>query len=94
MPPKNRPGKELLLEEPSEMARGQVHKTTQTTAQVQTSGEPHPKIAKTRRPGEPAKQQTNQVEAPVMNTSTLNIQQQPQHQETEAQEDQQQDSDE
>jgi hypothetical protein len=34
------------------------------------------------------------VELPVMNTSTLSIYQQPQHQETKDQEDQQQDSDE
>jgi hypothetical protein len=94
MPPKKRPGKELPLEGPSQMARGQVHETTQTTTQLQTSAEPRPATTKTRRPEEPLEQPPTQVEVFVMNTSMLSTQQQPQRQETEAQEDQQQDSDE
>jgi hypothetical protein len=94
IPPKKRPGKELPLEGSSETAGSQVHETTQTTAQLQTSIEPRPTTTETRRPEEPPEQPPTQVEVPIMNTSTLSIQQQPQHQETEAQEDQQQDSDE
>jgi hypothetical protein len=93
MPPKKRLGKELPLEGPFEIAGGQVHETTQTTAQLQTSVELHPTTAKTRRPEKPPEQPPTQVELSIMNTSTLSIQQQPQHQETEAQEHQQQDSD-
>jgi hypothetical protein len=89
MPPKKRPGKELLLKSPSQTTVGQVHEITQTTTQLQTSVEPRPATAETRRPGEPP-----EGEIPAMNTSMLSTQQQPQHQETEAQEDQQQDSDE
>jgi hypothetical protein len=92
MTPKKRPRKELLLEGPSQTARGQVHETTQTTTQLQTFAEPCPATAETRRPGEPLEQQPTQVEVPVMNTSTPSTQQQLQRQETEAQDDQQQDS--
>jgi hypothetical protein len=94
MPPKKRPRKELPPEGPSETATGQVHETTRTTGQLQTAVEPRPATAETRRPGEPPEQPLTQVEMPVMNTSTQSIQQQPQCQETEAQEDQQQDSNE
>jgi hypothetical protein len=94
MPLTKRLGKELPLKGPSEMVISQVHGTTQTITQLQTSVEPRLATVETRRLGEPPEQPPIQVEMPIMNTSTLSIQQQPQHQETEAHEDQQQDSDE
>jgi hypothetical protein len=88
MPPKKRPGKELPLKGPSQTTGSQVHETTLTTDQLQTYAGPRPATTEARRPGEPPEQPPTQVEVSVMNTSTLGIQQQPQRQETEAQEDQ------
>jgi hypothetical protein len=94
MPPKKKPKKDLPLEGPSQMVEGQVHETIQTTAQLQTSTGPCPVTAEIRCLEEPPEPPLTQVEVPVMNTSTLKTQQQPQRQEIKAQEDQQQDSDE
>jgi hypothetical protein len=89
MPPKKRPRKDLRVEGSSQTARGQVHETTQTITQLQISTEPHLVATETRGPGEPPEQSETHVEAPIMNTSMPSSQQQPQRQETEAQEDQQ-----
>jgi hypothetical protein len=88
MPPKKRPGKDFLVEGSSYEIGGQVLKTIQPTTQLETSTEPRPAMAKTRRPREPLKQRTTQAEAPPINTSAPSTQPPLQHQETETLEDQ------
>jgi hypothetical protein len=88
MPPNRWSRKELSAEDSSQAAGAQPLKTTQTTTQPQTSTKPCIAAVETRRLEEPPQQPATQAEMLAMNTSTPNIQQPTQHQETEAQEDQ------
>jgi hypothetical protein len=91
VPPKKRLGKELPVGG-SSLATGD--QGLETITQPHTSVEPRPATTEIRRHEEPPEQPATQAEAPVLNTSASNTQQPAQHKETEAQEDQQQDSDE
>jgi hypothetical protein len=89
MPPRKRPRKEFPTEDSSQAIGVQVLKTI---TQPQISIEPHAATEETRRPEEPPRQPTTQAEVPAMNISAPNTERSTQHQETKAQEDQQQDS--
>jgi hypothetical protein len=103
MPPKKKLEEEPSVEGSSQVAEGQVLATVQTTTQTthipqtthpQASTEPRPATTETRRPEYSVEQPLTQALVLAMNTSAPNTQPPLQHQETEIQEDQQQDSEE
>jgi hypothetical protein len=91
MPPKKKLRKELPVDGPSQSIEAL---TLETTTQPPPSSEPQQTTTEVGRPDQPPPQPPNQAEVLAMNTSAQNTQHPNQLQNTEAQEDLEQDSEE
>jgi hypothetical protein len=94
MPPKKRSGKELLVEGPLQGTGAQTLEATQATTQQQIFSLPPQATTEVKRLEEPPQQPPRQAEVLTIHTSTPTIQHPSQQQNSEAQSEPEQDSEE